>query len=493
MFSSIPLLRSSSIPSRERFSALLVLMFGTCIAAGCGSAGTMMPPSPSGTTNVIILMTSTANDKLVSFRAEITNVTLTDQKGEQVTLYNNPNTVGNGIPSEYVEFEHLNGRSTPLVTVSIPQGTYTSVALKVGRCEFWAVSVNSTGGLVNSGYAEGLCGQGTGNATVNLPSPLTISGPAMALSLNLQVPQSYTLNGTGASARYTVSPVFTLSATAISSQPTNDQNGKLDGINAQITSVNGAAGTFVGQTSDGISLTMNSDNNTSYQGITGLSALTAGMLVNLDAAIQRSDASLLATRVEVDDPGQPTLVNGLNLSPTNGGGFVMTVVELENCAGSGDPACSSGFNISSNTVFKTSGQFSNLQNLPFTATFSNANFFPGQNVSVFAHDLQTAATLTLTPQTINGTVTAVSSSNGFSLYTVSLAPYDPIPTIQSQVGPITRASSPSTVIVYADPNAHLLNTSPISVGGVFRFRGVIFDDNGTLRMDCNLVRDGVPE
>ena len=101
--------------------------------------------------------------------------------------------------------------------------------------------------------------------------------------------------------------------------------------------------------------------------------------------------------------------------------------------------------------------------------------------------------MTLAPQTINGTVTAVSSSNGLSVYTVALAPDDPIPTIQSQVGPITRSNSPSTVIVYADANAHLLNTSPISVGSFFRFQGLIFDDNGTLRMDCAQVNDGVPE
>src|SRR5215472_5993036 len=257
MFSSIQFFPSSSSPSRERFSALLGLLLGTWVAAGCGSAGTMMPPSPSGTTDVIVLLASTTNDKLVSFRVEITNVTLTDQKGKQVTLYNNPNTVGNGIPSEYVEFEHLNGSSAPLVTVSIPQGTYTSGAVKVGRCEFWAVSVNSSGGLVNSGYSEGLCGQGTGDTTISMPSPITISGTAMALSLNLQVPQSYTLNGTGASASYSISPVFLLSPAAIASQPTNDQNGKLTGINAQITSISAASSTFVAQTSDGISLTVN--------------------------------------------------------------------------------------------------------------------------------------------------------------------------------------------------------------------------------------------
>ncbi len=171
MFSSILLFRSPSIPSRARFSALLSLLLGTGIAAGCGSAGTMTPPSPSGTTNVIVLMTSTANDKLVAFRVAIATITLSDQAGNQVTLYDNSSALNSGIPSEYVEFQHLNGRSAPLVTASVPQGTYTTAAVKVGRCEFWAVSLNSTGGLVNSGYAEGLCGQGTATLQSTFPPP----------------------------------------------------------------------------------------------------------------------------------------------------------------------------------------------------------------------------------------------------------------------------------------------------------------------------------
>ncbi len=219
---------------------------------------------PPWLTNVVVVLTGTANDKLLDVRVTIASITLADQAGKQVTLYNNPSALNPGIPTGPGEFLHLNGRSEPLVTVSVPPGTYTMATVKVGSCQFTAVSVNSSGGLVDSTYAEGLCGQGTGNASVDIPSPITISGPVMALSLNMLVPQSYTLNGTGAPASYTIAPVFTLSPAAISSQPTNDQNGKFTGINAQITSVNTPANSFVAQTSDGISLTLNSGNNTLY-------------------------------------------------------------------------------------------------------------------------------------------------------------------------------------------------------------------------------------
>ena len=92
-------------------------------------------------------------------------------------------------------------------------------------------------------------------------------------------------------------------------------------------------------------------------------------------------------------------------------------------------------------------------------------------------------------------MTAVSSNNNFTVYSVTLAPDSLIPTLQGQAGTtINRPNAPvNSMEVYVDSSAQLLNTSPIAAGSLLRFRGVVFDDNGTLRMDCNLIRDGVPE
>jgi hypothetical protein len=323
----------------------------------------------------------------------------------------------------------------------------------------------------------------------------------MALSLNLQVPQSYTLTGTGTAppATYTISPVFTLAAIPISAQPINGQNGKITGIDALIISLNATGNTLVVQTPDGNSMTIKSDSRTVYQGVAGLSTLTTGTLINLDVAIQ-ADASLLATRVEVNDLAAITTSIGPFYVPTaNPQEFLLLPLEYEGCSTPAVTFCSSLFQYDNNTIFGISGQFDNLQILPFPPTFSGSTFFPGQNVSAFssgipnARSVVTATTLTLRPQTINGTVTAVSSSGSFSDYTVALAAYDPIPTIQSYLLPANRLPNPSTVIVYADANTQFLNSAPINPGSVLRFRGLIFDNNGTLRMDCGQINDGVPE
>src|SRR5436305_2270732 len=94
MFSSIPLFRYYSIPSRARFSALLALLLGVYIASGCSSGMSMNPPPVNATSNVVVAMTSTANDRLVQFHITIASIDLVDKAGNTVTLYTNSNPPG---------------------------------------------------------------------------------------------------------------------------------------------------------------------------------------------------------------------------------------------------------------------------------------------------------------------------------------------------------------------------------------------------------------
>jgi hypothetical protein len=47
------------------------------------------------------------------------------------------------------------------------------------------------------------------------------------------------------------------------------------------------------------------------------------------------------------------------------------------------------------------------------------------------------------------------------------------------------------VEVYVDGNTQQLNTQALAPGSTLRFYGLVFNDNGTLRMDCAQVSDGV--
>jgi|SRR5579859_115146 len=500
MFSSILFFRSFSGSFRSHFPAFLAFVLAVFVASGCSTGMSMNPPPPPNPTAVALLLSSTANDRLMQFQLSIVSITLADKAGHSATLYTNAN-LGPGAAGA-TEFMHLNGVSEPLVTVSVPQGTYSTASVTAGYCDFTNAFDDSTGGLTISTYAEGLCGQGTGNTTVNLPNPITISSSPMALSLNLQVPQSYTLNGMGASATYTISPVFTLASIPISSLSTNNQNGKITGIDAQITAIDSAGNGLTVKTGSGFSLNVKSDNSTLYQGVAGFSTLASGTLVNMDLASQ-PDASLLATRIEVDDLAAPSTIIGPFQSPASQPGqFVTFMLEGVGCTTypSSSIRCDGLLAYDTNTIFSVSQQLGNLQSLPFAASFSGSSIFAGQNLSAFSTGLPasgtsfaTATTITLMPQTLNGTVTVVSTVGGFNVYTVALADYDLIPILQPPLPPANRLPNPATVMVYADANTQLLNSTSIGVGSVLRFRGLLFNDNGTLRMDCAQINDGVPE
>ena len=456
-----------------------------------------MQQNPGGTTNVTVLLTSTANDQLADFHIEITGLTQTNKAGQSVTVLNNPDAANDVLGG--FEFMHLNGAFAPLVSAVIPQDAYSSATVTVARCDFTNISLTPSGGLLTADFEQGLCSQGTGLTTVSLPLPIVISGTSAVLSLDLQVTQSYTLTTTqginGPTQSYTISPSFILTPLSISAQPVS---GFVTALDLRFASLSAVGNSFVATTPNGSSLSLATNAATIYQGVSGLSSITVGALVDLDAAVQ-ADGSLLARRVQVNDPaalaefvGPWTFTNG------QPGQFVILP---NDCFPAPDVVvCESAVQTTSGAAFSVSGEFSNLQNLPFVPEFGASSLVLGQNFSSLSQGANTpqgtplVTAVALRPQTINGRVTNISSSNGLSIYTVSLAAYDLFPIVQSAAGPVSQnIANPSTITVYADANTQLLTTNSIGVGSVVRFRGAIFNDNGVLRMDCQKILDGVAE
>jgi hypothetical protein len=217
----------------------------------------------------------------------------------------------------------------------------------------------------------------------------------------------------------------------------------------------------------------------------------------MDGAIQ-SDGSLLATRIAVQDPSAGYVFRGplMEVSPSVST-FFMHAREMQ---GAGIPGYPTGegapFNYGG-AAFQISGQLTNLASLPFVPSFNGSNMVPGQEVYIstttlpFNGTYPAVTTMTLMPQTINGTVTAISQSGSFTDYTISLAPYDLFPMLAVQPDQTTVENDPSQVEVYVDSNTQTLNTQPLAAGSTLRFYGLVFNDNGTLRMDCAQVNDGV--
>jgi hypothetical protein len=481
------------------FRYLLAFACGLAAAltTGCGATGAEPPGSEfSGDTMVTVMASSTANDQLSLFSLVFDSLTLTSQSGNTVHLFAVP---------EHAEFFHVNGTAELLTTVTVPQDVYTSATASIGASGFACINLNSSSGIQVSSFDYG--STPSSHVTVTLPAPIKITGANMGLSLDLLVSKStsYTTCDPNRIGSYSITPTFSLTPVVLSSQPISSQNGKENGLDGMIASVNAAGDSFTVTAADGPSWQVASNNATVYQGISGISGLAVGMPVDMDVAIE-PDGSMLATRVAVEDTDTANLtvsigpLVGVFTSVQGGVQYVDPAAYGHTGWGmllsSGSPYYSTG-----NAVFQISGQFTNLQNLPFPATFTATNMVAGQNVFITTHALSfspepvyaPAATITLMPQTIDGTVSAVSQDGNFSVYTVTLAAYDLFPDLAVQPGQTSLLTDPDTIFVYADGSTQMLNTSPIALGNAVRFNGLVFNDNGTLRMDCDQVNDGVAE
>lgn len=494
----------SSLSLSSRFSTSLmplVVIVAAVITTGCGSGGSSPGgPKLSGNTSVTVVLSSTANAQLSQFGIGFANIALTSQSGKTVTLFTTPQ--GTELGSEFI---HVNGGANPFVTVSVPQDIYTAATVEVDQSYFACVTLVPGGGIDTSSFAYGSNPNNAPqtNVTVNLPSPITVTGDSMGLSLDLQVAQSatysscYDPNGHYA---WSIQPTFNLTPLIFSSRPTNARNGKVTQLEGQITAIATSGSSFTLSLPEGPrTLSISAAGNTAYQGIGSFSGLAVGMFLDMDAAMQ-PDGSLIASRIAVEDPSAVDMLKGsvLVVSP-----FEPAIPEPsaiffnEASQGAESIPIFWPFGISS-SLFQISGEIQNLQSLPFVAAFNSSNMVAGQRVYLSSQSMQinagvdpVATTITLMPQTINGTVVASATSGNFADYTVSLASYDLFPTFAVQPGQKTLLTNPSQVEVYVDSKTQMLNTLALASGSTLRFYGLVFNDNGTLRMDCAQVNDGV--
>ena len=463
---------------------------------GGGSSPTSPIPPPAQNTSVTLLVSSTANDRVIQANLTVTKLMLTDAMGNSVNVLSSPQSA---------EFMHLNGPTESLVTVDVPQGVYTAATATLGNADFACVALTSSGGI-----SAGNTTQISGAPTVTVPAPISISGTHLNLVLNLQISSSQ--GNSACSALYTapppgsndatITPAFTLTPMAPTAQMMSSDLAGETGLIGVVSALASDGSGFNVAGADGPAWSVKANGSTVFQGVAGLSALSVGMPVcNFDASPQ-SDGSLLASRVEVTDANvsELTVWRGPMIFISNAAPqrdlFVTESAGPLNVGFEGGPW---GLGFGADTIYQTSAQFSNLSSLPFLATFAANNIVSGQSVYLTTHasafpnspGLVAVTTVTLLPQTINGTVTAVGSAGSFTTYTVALANYNLFTALATQGGQTTILTNPGSVVVYMDSSTQMLNTVPLAVGSLLRFNGLVFNDNGTLRMDCAEVWDGV--
>jgi hypothetical protein len=433
---------------------------------------------------------------------ELDEISLTNAGGKTVTIFNTPTDV---------DFIPANGGASPLVTVSVPQDVYTSAAVNVRIPRFSYTFVDPEG-TVN--FASDEDGFGTTPAVVVLKQPITISGTALGLALDLQASPSGTFSAPGSNqTSFTINPTFNLTPFAITAPATSPLNGKCIGLTGRVTAFDIEANTItVSLAGDGSTtkvaippFTAALNGATQFQGIPSAASLSIGTFVDMDIALQ-PDASYTATRIEVQDAAAKDVTSGqlAQVAPSDNYIQPMSTQQQGDQLASQPVGLGAPYVYTDSTVFSTSARFPNLKELPFEAVFNKSTLAAGQKVSVGSLSISyyfptpgysRASSLTLIPQVVDGAVTAVLNSGSYTVYTIQLASYDPIVQLNSPAGAKVNTLLPSAnvVHVYVDSTTSLLNTTAFEIGATFRFEGLLFSDNGVLRLVCDQVNNGVPQ
>jgi hypothetical protein len=435
----------------------LVLLAGSIVMPGCGGySNNSMPPSlnRAGNVNAIVTFGDAPADGILSFEVTLIQIVLTDSSGAIVTVLSTPTRV---------EASHLSGTFSPLEHVSIPQGTYTSATVTFSKPEITVLDASG-----NPIEKEPPLTSAT--ATVNFSPALVVVSSAVSINLDLNLAQSVVFDAAG---NATVNPVIALSSTTVAGSDDKPENGEIEDIKGIIQSASGSS--FIINIADGAqSLTFNTDANTKFEGITGISTLTSGLAVEVSGFTQL-DGTLLATKVDVEmeqagDAELEGLVTKVTGTPATS--FQMVVHGSESISAA-KPALgtTTTVNIDSNARFRVNSGKINLGSAPFSTTFDASTLSPGQEVeaSTDAPNSSTSElshTVTLHPQALTGTVSGVTASGSGITFTLTLA----------GDSAFTAISGQSTVSVFATSGQTINN------GDKVRARGLLFGSAGGYHM-----------
>jgi hypothetical protein len=440
------------------------VVLGVAVAVtGCGkntfaNGGSTIAAAASTMTQSTI--TDAPADEVLSLSLTVDSVVLTDAAGSSVSVLAKPVTV---------EASHLDAIQEPfLPPMKIPQDTYVAATITVANPV--VVYVDPATGKPVKATAV-LADAAT---TVTFTSPIVVGTQSAPLCFDLLVGPSVAIAGT----TVTVTPTFNVMQVPLAANPTNNGNGKVSEVFGQVVSVSGT--TLTVTLPNGQTLAVATDTNTVLQGFAALSDLAAGELVDIDA-VQQTTGGVLAVRIHLI----PAAANSVFVGPVTAvtGSPATSFTQLvRQPVGVGAPVSTTGTTftvaVTGTTTFQLAPSVGALPTLPFVPTFSAATLFAGQNVVVAADAVNlsastvTADSVTLAPQTIDGTVTAISVTGGLTVYTVTLPASSALGTLTGQ----------TTAVVYTSTSTQATTAQTPAVGSTVRFVGVLFSDHGVLRM-----------
>ena len=454
----------------QRNVLLLVALFAAALTlVGCGggtnNSSTPIPPLTSGTTVVVGLGDSPA-DWITTFGMTVNSIMLTNSNGSTVNLLSAPTQM---------EMIRLMGTVQPVSIITMPQGTYTSATIKVS-----SIQMGYMDPATRQYMQKSMAGPFTG--TVNFNPGMSVGSTPMSLNFDMNMGSSVTISN----GNVTITPTFTGMMNSLG-MGQNPWQGYMHHMVGSVSSSSGSQ--FTMSMMMGMqSVTFKTDNNTHFDGMSGMGMMSNGTIVSVDG-ITQTDGSLLAQHVEfmwnnggMMGGGIVTDINGnpptqLTIVANNGigGGMMMSAI-----------SSSITVNVSSSTPYSADSAGVDLANLPFTPTFDSSSIAKGQKIDVVSGGSMmmgggmmggsfgtiNASQVELEQQGLFGTVSNYAANGSQATFTLTL-PSD---------SAFTTLTGISTITVYKQNGTQLHNLSAIANGNQVQVRGLLYYDAGTYRM-----------
>jgi hypothetical protein len=421
--------------------------------------------NPAAKTAVQVRIGDAPVDRVLAFELTVTSITLTDTNGTTTNVLSSPTEV---------EFTHLAGTFEPLTLNSISQGTYAKATITVSSPDVTYIDPGT--GLIMEKHPT----LATPTATVTFPSGgLTVGSGATSINFDFNLANSLVFD---ASNNVTVTPVFTASSVTVASnqQDQDTDDGNVEGVQGAVVSASGST-IVIATEKSGIQLSFSTNASTTYDGVSGLSGIQPGEIVQIDARTQ-TDGSLIATKIEIEDAQNNSLESDGIVTSVNGHPAVSLKLLVQgevSAAPSGSkPVLGSEIlvTILGSTTYKINADHVDLSNLPFTPVFNGSTIAPAQRVETDVDSPNTMAVLAskvkLQQQSLSGIVSGYTATNGHGSFTLTL----------SSDSMFAKLTGLTTITVYQQSATKLKNIPPISNGDTLRVRGLLFLDGTQYRM-----------
>jgi len=438
----------------KKLLLLTVVTVGIVLATGCGGSNT----ATAGPTNATINTTDGLNDQIVKFELSVSSLTLTGSTGTSNT--------GNLLSkTSEVEFVHEAGSFEPLALVNIPPGTYSGASITVGNPE--VVVLNNA---VPPAPVKIPATLTSPSVTVTFTAPITVtSSNSSVINFDLDLASSVVLTGTPPTSATVTAKFNVTTATANNS---DEDSGEMDDVHGSVTSI--AAPNFTIQTKTS-TITFATNSSTQFKdGITSLSQLKVGDIVEVDGTTQ-TDGTKLATKIGVEESSSGEETEGVITAVTGSPATQITLAHQSDSSNSATPPVTVDVAIGAGTTFQVRTDKLNLSGT--VPAFDASHIGKGQRVEADAGSSTatpiTADKIKLREQALVGTVSGATAS-GFTL------------TLNTNYA-FATLSGQSTIAVSVVSGTNL-KVTPVNANTV-RVRGLIFVSAGTYTMIASRVDD----